>query len=222
MALAAREATKNAAAAVESGAVCGIANRSLAENLSRELGSLPNPAVVSVAVSLPELLECLSAARPRVILLDDELTDGQPLAEFLRQITEAAPVVLIASPDRQREVTVLVAEGKLDFVARQGDFIPLATSLVARHLSRAKRGPSNLVMMPGAMSDEVAEIFRHDINNPLTGILGNAELVLSHSAGFPAADVQRLQTVVELAVRLRETIRQLSDAWGVHAGPRLG
>jgi signal transduction histidine kinase len=222
MALAAKEATKNAAIAAESGAVCGIADRSLAEKFSRELASLPNPAAVSVATSLPDLLERLAAARPRVILLDDELTDGQPLAEFLRQITESAPVVLIASPERQREVTMLVAEGKLDFVSRQGDFIPLVTSLVARHLNRTKRGPSNLVMMPGAMSDEVAEIFRHDINNPLTGILGNAELVLSHSAGFPAADVQRLQTVVELAVRLRETIRQLSDAWGAHAGPRLG
>jgi hypothetical protein len=30
---------------------------------------------------------------------------------------------------------------------------------------------------------------------------------------LPAADTQRLQTVVDLAVRLRETIRRLSDAW---------
>ena len=55
--------------------------------------------------------------------------------------------------------------------------------------------------------------FPHEINNPLTGILGNAELLLSHGTRLPAMDVQRLQTVVELAVRLRETIRRLSDAW---------
>jgi len=67
------------------------------------------------------------------------------------------------------------------------------------------------------MSDEVAEIFRHDINNPLTGILGNAELVLSHGGKLAPADIQRLQTVVELAVRLRETIRRLSDGWGVES-----
>jgi signal transduction histidine kinase len=205
-------AAKETAVSVESAALCGSANRSLADKFCREIESLHNSAAVSVAGSLPDLLECMIASRPRVILLDDELADNQPLAEFLRQITETAPVVLIGSLDRQTEVTALVAEGKLEFVARQGDFVPLAISLVGRHLSWAKRGPSNLVMTPGAMSEELSEIFRHDINNPLTGILGNAELVLSHSAGFPAADIQRLQTVVELAVRLRETIRQLSDA----------
>jgi signal transduction histidine kinase len=59
---------------------------------------------------------------------------------------------------------------------------------------------------------ETAEIFRHEINNPLTGILGNAELVLSHRSRLPPADAQRLQTVVDLAVRLRETTRRLSNA----------
>lgn len=63
------------------------------------------------------------------------------------------------------------------------------------------------------MPEDVAEIFRHEINNPLTGILGNAELLPAHGARMPAVDRQRLQTVVELAVRLRETIRRLSDAW---------
>jgi signal transduction histidine kinase len=59
---------------------------------------------------------------------------------------------------------------------------------------------------------ELAEIFRHEINNPLTGTLGNAELLLAHGSRFNSTDVQRLQTVVELAVRLRETIRRVSDA----------
>ncbi len=213
-------AAKEAAVSVESGALCGIANRILALKFCREIESMPDSAAISVAESLPDLLECMTAFRPLVILLDDELADGQPLAEFLRQITEAAPVVLIGAYDRQSEITGLVAEGKLEFVARHGDFIPLAASLVARHLSRGKRGTSNLLAIQGTMSEEVSEIFRHDINNPLTGILGNAELVLSHSAGFPAADVQRLQTVVELAVRLRETIRQLSDAWEAQTAPR--
>jgi signal transduction histidine kinase len=208
MALAAKEVMVS----VELATVCGIADRVLAEKLCREIASLSGSAPVSVAGSLPDLLERMAASRPRVIVLDDELAEGQPLTEFLRQMTAAAPVVLIAALDRQREVAALIADGKLDFVARLGDFIPLAACLVARHLTHAKRGPSKLVMMPGTMSEELSEIFRHDINNPLTGILGNAELVLSHSAGFPAADIQRLQTVVELAVRLRETIRQLSDA----------
>jgi signal transduction histidine kinase len=214
-------AAKEVMVSVQSVAVCGMAGRVLAEKLRREIASRSGSAPISVAASLPELLELMGASRPRVVVLDDELADGQPLGEFLRQMTAAAPVVLIASLNRQREAAVLIAEGKVEFVARLGDFIPLAACLVARHLTRAERGRSNLVVMPGTMSDELSEIFRHDINNPLTGILGNAELVLSHSAGFPPADIQRLQTVVELAVRLRETIRQLSDAWETQAASRL-
>ena len=56
------------------------------------------------------------------------------------------------------------------------------------------------------------ELLRHEVNDPLTGILGNAELVLSHRGRLPPADVHRLQTVVDLAVRLRETTRRLSNA----------
>ncbi len=59
---------------------------------------------------------------------------------------------------------------------------------------------------------DLGEIFRHEINNPLTGILGNAELLLAHRERLNSMDTQRLQTVVGLAVRLRETIRRLSDA----------
>ena len=51
----------------------------------------------------------------------------------------------------------------------------------------------------------------HEINNPLTGILGNAELVLAHREHLSQLAIQRLETVVDLAVRLRENIRRLSD-----------
>ncbi|HEY0704057.1 MAG TPA: histidine kinase dimerization/phospho-acceptor domain-containing protein [Candidatus Acidoferrales bacterium] len=213
-------AAKEAAISVESGALCGIADRALAERICREIESAAGFSPVSVAASLAELLECMATFRPRVILLDDDLANGNPLKEFLRQLSEAAPVVLIASFERQREIAPLVAEAKIEFVGREGDFVPLAASLVLRHLRTTKRAPLEFTPAAGPMSDELSEIFRHDINNPLTGILGNAELVLSHSAGFPPADVQRLQTVVELAVRLRETIRQLSDALEAQSGPR--
>jgi signal transduction histidine kinase len=60
------------------------------------------------------------------------------------------------------------------------------------------------------MPPEFAEVLRHEINNPLTGILGNAEMVLAHRDRLPAAAAKRLEIVVDLAVRLRETIRRLS------------
>jgi signal transduction histidine kinase len=106
----------------------------------------------------------------------------------------------------------LVAEGDVEFVARVGDFIPRVASLVERRLRWAARSESALGAPWAGMPDDMAEILRYEIDNPLTGILGNAELLLSHSACLPAMDMQRLQTVVELGVRLRE-----SDAWETRA-----
>jgi signal transduction histidine kinase len=56
-------------------------------------------------------------------------------------------------------------------------------------------------------------MLRHEVNNPLTGILGNAEMLLKLRTEMPHHAVARLETIAELAVRLRETIRRLSDCW---------
>jgi signal transduction histidine kinase len=201
--------------AARTGLLCGFENRVLAEKICRQIEPANWSGPVSIADNLIDFVEELAQSRPRVIVLDDELVGGAPLLEFLRQLNESAPVVLIASFDRQNEVAKIVAGGKVEFVGRQGDYTSLAAQLALRHLAPA--GQPETAAIGAGMSDEVAEIFRHDINNPLTGILGNAELVLSHGAKLAPADIQRLQTVVELAVRLRETIRRLSNAWGVES-----
>lgn len=195
----------------------GISDARLATRLSHEIERGRPEGSVQVARNLPQLVDLMEQHSPRVILLDDDLVHGAPLMELVRQLTETAAVVLLAAPERQAEVIRLVAEGDLEFVARVEDFVPLAAGLVERRLRWAARSESTLGAPGAGMPDDVAEIFRHDINNPLTGILGNAELLLSHGARLPAIDMQRLQTVVDLAVRLRETIRRLSDAWDSRA-----
>ena len=198
---------------IESGVLFGIVNGDLAKSICRDIKAGNSSSPLSVAKNLPQFVDYLARSNQRVILLDDDLVSGAPLLEFLLQLTQNAPVVLIASFERQKEVAELVAEGKVEFVGRQGDFAPLAASLVLRHLRLAEETLPLTASPWLGMSEDVAEIFRHDINNPLTGILGNAELVLSHGTRLAPADIQRLQTVVDLSVRLRETIRRLSDAW---------
>jgi signal transduction histidine kinase len=66
--------------------------------------------------------------------------------------------------------------------------------------------------------ENFGEILRHELNNPLTGILGNAELLLAeirrHNAGqLSGTGIKRLETVAALAVRMRETVRRLSQAY---------
>ena len=65
-------------------------------------------------------------------------------------------------------------------------------------------------------------MLRHELNNPLTGILGNAELLLMavkrKKLELPEPVEQRLATIATLAVRMRETVRRLSEEWEEHEG----
>jgi len=67
---------------------------------------------------------------------------------------------------------------------------------------------------------DFGEILRHELNNPLTGILGNAELLLvelqRQQLPLPEQARSRLETIAALAVRMRETVRRLSDNWRAH------
>jgi signal transduction histidine kinase len=51
------------------------------------------------------------------------------------------------------------------------------------------------------------------MNNPLTGILGNAELLLEKRHRLPPTAVTQIETIAQLAMRLRETVQRLSAMW---------
>lgn len=204
---------KSALAQPQRQALLGVADAGLKRYLQRELERLSNGGQVVVVSRLTQLREQLEETNPRVILLDENLLEGAPLVETLRQLTETAPVVLLGNAARREDFSHMVAEGDVEFVARTGDFVPLVASLIERRLRWAERSETALGPPWAGLPADSAEILRHEINNPLTGILGNAELLLAHRDRLPAADTQRLQTVVSLAVRLRETIRRLSNAW---------
>lgn len=197
-------------------ALAGIAGVEPAARLAREMERFGGFRRVAIVETFADLRELASRTFPRVILFDASLVDGVSLAVPLRQLTETAPVVVLGPAERQVEVARLVAEGDVDFVARAGDYIPLAAALIERRLRWAERSEGAVGPPWKELPGDVAEIFRHEINNPLTGVLGNAELVLAHRERLHSVDAQRLQTVVDLAVRLRETVRRLGNSWEAH------
>jgi len=200
----------------EPSALLGFIDEAIARRLANEMERMAGAGPPAIASSLLQLRLLVTRVTPRVILVDHELLQGASLAEPLRQLAAKVPVILLAPPERQVEVARLVAGGEVEFVARVGDFVPLAVGLIERRLRWAAM--SNSVVGPpwAELPGDIGTIFRHEINNPLTGILGNAELLLAHRDRFSAVDTQRLQTVVDLAVRLRETTRRLSNAWESH------
>ena len=75
---------------------------------------------------------------------------------------------------------------------------------------------------PRPLQDEVAKYrlkleenanlvarIRHEINNPLTGVLGQAQLLLREELSERAR--KRVQTIEDLALRLRDVVAQLRE-----------
>jgi signal transduction histidine kinase len=67
-----------------------------------------------------------------------------------------------------------------------------------------------LIAQYEARIDEFAELIarvRHEINNPLTGVLGQAQLLLREELNEKAR--KRAEAIEELAIRLRDIVAQL-------------
>ncbi len=70
--------------------------------------------------------------------------------------------------------------------------------------------PNDIEASYQARIDEVAELItrvRHEINNPLTGVLGQAQLLLREDLSERAR--KRVETIEQLAIRIRDIVAQL-------------
>lgn len=137
-----------------------------------------------------------------------------------------APVVILGSQGQPEELRALVAAGAADYVGPSGESLRTAANFVKRRLQLAQHIAEGIGTEEdyraggeaGPHAEDFGEILRHELNNPLTGILGNAELLLvelrrEDDGRIPQGGLQRLETIAALAVRMRETIRRLSQEW---------
>jgi signal transduction histidine kinase len=93
------------------------------------------------------------------------------------------------STDKQREQTSPQTEQRL-------------RSLIAEHETRLAE-----------IADLVAHV-RHEINNPLTGVIGQAQLLLREELSATAR--RRVETIEQLAGRIRDTVAELRDIQRPH------
>ncbi len=147
-------------------------------------------------------------------------TQAQRMESIVSALAEYAPVVVIASASHEQELSALVATGLADFVARSANCLSVATDLIEERLRQSVEEPTGThpLLRDENNQEAFGETLRHELNNPLTGILGNAELLLAevrrkNDGQLPNGGQQRLETIAALAVRLRETVRRLSQDW---------
>jgi len=200
----------------------------------RELEAKQKNVRVAAVSTVDAARRMVGDAAPAVILLEDSsmcseapaTLDGltppfAPLESVVSALAVSAPVVVVGGAGHERELTALIAAGVADFVTRSGGCLPQALDFVEQRLREARELPSTAlraVLSEDANTEAFGEVLRHELNNPLTGILGNAELLLAevrrkNDGQLPNGGQQRLETIAALAVRLRETVRRLSQDW---------
>ena len=129
-------------------------------------------------------------------------------------------VIAAVSGENARELSVLVVAGTVDCVPHGEEFLELAAALLERRLLATRRLLERVEAADSEDSGDFGSLLRHEMNNPLTGILGNAEMLLHRRQWLPQDAVPRLETIADLAVRLRETVRRLSSAWDARHRPQ--
>jgi signal transduction histidine kinase len=196
---------------------------------------------VAAVCSMSAAYRILEATAPAVILLDEAAVETEPegpLGKALRldavvsSLAIHAPVVVIGPAEREEELSVLVAAGVAEYVVRSANCLTTALERVEKRLQAAQDGSDDAARCTdrpldgsdASGSEDFGEILRHELNNPLTGILGNAELLLAeirrkNDGQISKGGQQRVETIAALAVRMRETVRRLSERWESHHDP---
>jgi signal transduction histidine kinase len=191
-----------------------------AKQIAEWLAESPAACEVRHAASLQQARRLVERLLPAVIFLDAAMLSGNGVRSVVRELGRYAPVVAAVSPESARELSVLVVAGTADCVPAGEEFLDLASALIERRLLSARRLLERIERGEGEEPADFGSILRHELNNPLTGILGNAEMLLNRRQGLPQEAVPRLETIADLAVRLRETIRRLSSAWETRQRPQ--
>jgi signal transduction histidine kinase len=81
-----------------------------------------------------------------------------------------------------------------------------------KNIEDSERRLRALIAEHEARLNEVADLVarvRHEINNPLTGVLGQAQLLLREELSQTAR--RRAETIEQLATRIRDIVAQLRD-----------
>ncbi|HLE36096.1 MAG TPA: histidine kinase dimerization/phospho-acceptor domain-containing protein [Candidatus Acidoferrales bacterium] len=197
------------------------AEEAVTQSLVRALLATGGHYQLPLAFDVSQACRAFRHSTPAVILFDESAVNpatGESASTAIARLTGHAPVVAVVAPERQSELAFLISSGAVDFVVRLGDFVPIAVAFLERRARLAARAGSSFTLPEPEMLADFGEVLRHEINNPLTGILGNAELLITefkrkNGERLPPSALHRLETITELAVRLRETVRRLSDAW---------
>jgi len=149
--------------------------------------------VVVGPISADRLSHTLAAIPPPTTIILCSATDAQEI----RKLRLRFPNLLhIALRDDWTQTLLLVADESLRRVA--------ANRQAQQALARAARSERDAILGRYMLD------MKHSVNNALTSILGNAELLLLEPGQLSAQSLQQVKTVHQMSLRLHEIMQRFS------------
>ncbi len=169
------------------------------ETLARGLAATGLGVRLDAVAGPAEVVGVAEAGAVRAILCAFAVYAG--LREAVPQLFHeeaAVPTLVLIPPGYEESAADLLAREGTEVLLQAGNYRPLLRLWLARVLQRGS-----------VWREELGHIVRHEINNPLTGVLGNAEMILAEAKELSPEARTRLETIVQLAVRMRDVVKTL-------------
>lgn len=182
-----------------------------------------------------EALAKVASERPDLIVLDMLMPgmDGFEVIKALKADRETVliPIIAVTALHERTDKIRAIESGADDFITKPPDKVELLTRInsllrvkqlqdelkaQAEALSKANRelqeAQTGLVRAERlAAIGQVGIAVKHEINNPLTAILGEAQLLLMQHKDLPERVVERIRVIEEMSLRISDIVQKLYD-----------
>ncbi|UCF19701.1 MAG: hypothetical protein JSU87_17585 [Gemmatimonadota bacterium] len=153
-------------------------------------------------------LDRLAQSGAAVVVVDGDLPADEVAAVVDAMGDPGAVIVVVREHDLE-----LLARGALNQVPRSADSRLLADAVV-RILRAHARTAENFAPVRADHADAMIAAIRrvrHDMNNPLTSIMAEAQLMLTEADQLSAEQRRALEVIEAMAVRIRDLTQALHD-----------
>src|SRR5258705_2480609 len=111
---------------------------------------------------------------PSVVFLDESAVEAsrnrEPLESAVALLSETAPVVVAAAPEKQASLAFLITSGAVDFVAHTDHFLTIAAGMLDRRARMADRVAGLIHFSSNDLPGGFRGKFRHGANKTPTGL----------------------------------------------------
>jgi len=163
--------------------------------------------------------------KPDVVLLDINLPkrNGFDLLREIRNRDELAnmQVIMLTAYGDVDSLTKALDLGADDYISKP--FNDRELSARVRASLRMKKLQDRVIKAERlAAVGALVVTMSHEINNPLTGIIGNCQIILKNADSIPPKMRERVQSIMDMAVRISRVLQKAANLREVVTKPYLG